>query len=304
MKVKSGDTILLIATARSVTPLELQPFVNWAQTRGLRIEFAPNLFEIDNQFAGNDEQRAQDLLWALQHPTATAVFCARGGYGTIRTIKLLEENLQFQETTIAALMENQWTRKLFVGFSDVTVLHAWLNANNWISLHGPVAVQWAREDFIQTREALEYALFEGKVFIDTKGLEVLNSAPFTANLVGGNLSLIYSLLSTPYRVEWENAVLLIEDLDEYLYHVDRMMQSLESADLFSSAKAIIVGGMSEMKDNAVPFGENAVDIIRKIASKHQIPVIFGVSVGHLSTNYSVFLGTSITFDGRFLIQNP
>ena len=109
MKIKSGDTILLIATARSVTQTELQPFVNWAQTRGLRIEFAPNLFEIDNQFAGNDEQRAQDLLWALQHPTATAVFCARGGYGTIRTINFLEEKLQFQLTTIAALMENQWT---------------------------------------------------------------------------------------------------------------------------------------------------------------------------------------------------
>ncbi len=184
------------------------------------------------------------------------------------------------------------------------MLHAWLNKNNWISLHGPVAVQWAKEDFIQTREALENALFEGKVDIDTKGLEVLNTATFSAKLVGGNLSLIYSILSTPFRVEWENAVLLIEDLDEYLYHVDRMMQTLESANLFNSAKAILVGGMSEMRDNPVPFGENAVDIIRKIASKHQIPVIFGVPIGHLSTNYSVFLGTSITFDGRFLIQNP
>lgn len=303
MKVKSGDTVLLIATARSVTQAELQPFVNWAKSHELHVEFAPNLFEIDNQFAGTDQQRAEDLLWALQHPTATAVFCARGGYGTIRTIKYLEDNLKFQGLEVASLMQNQWTKKLFVGFSDVTVLHAWLNSNNWISLHGPVAVQWAKEDFIQTREALENALFTGKVLIDIKGLEVLNPAPFTANLVGGNLSLIYSLLSTPYCVEWENAVLLIEDLDEYLYHVDRMMQSLESADLFTSAKAMIVGGMSEMKDNAVPFGENAVDIIRKIASKHQIPVIFGVPIGHLSTNYSVFLGTSITFDGRFLIQN-
>lgn len=303
MKIKSGDTVLLIATARSVTQVELQPFLHWAQDHRLLVEFAPNLFEVDNQFAGTDQQRAEDLLWALQHPTATAVFCARGGYGTIRTIKFLENFIQLQGSTIASLMQNQWTRKLFIGFSDVTVLHAWLNNNNWISLHGPVAVQWGKEDFTETQTALENALFTKQISIDTQNLEVLNAVPFTANLVGGNLSLIFSLLSTPYRVKWENAALLIEDLDEYLYHVDRMMQSLESADLFTSAKAILVGGMSEMRDNSVPFGENAVEIIRKIASKYQIPVIFGVPIGHLSTNYSVFLGTSITFDGRFLIQN-
>jgi muramoyltetrapeptide carboxypeptidase len=303
MKIKSGDTVLLIATARSVTQVELQPFLHWAQEHRLLVEFAPNLFEVDNQFAGTDQQRAEDLLWALQHPTATAVFCARGGYGTIRTIKFLENFIQLQGSTIASLMQNQWTRKLFIGFSDVTVLHAWLNNNNWISLHGPVAVQWGKEDFSETQTALENALFTKQISIDTQNLEVLNAAPFTANLVGGNLSLIFSLLSTPYRVKWENAALLIEDLDEYLYHVDRMMQSLESADLFTSAKAILVGGMSEMRDNSVPFGENAVEIIRKIALKYQIPVIFGVPIGHLSTNYSVFLGTSITFDGRFLIQN-
>lgn len=303
MKIKSGDTVLLIATARSVTQVELQPFLHWAQDHRLLVEFAPNLFEVDNQFAGTDQQRAEDLLWALQHPTATAVFCARGGYGTIRTIKFLENFIQLQGSTIASLMQNQWTRKLFIGFSDVTVLHAWLNNNNWISLHGPVAVQWGKEDFSETQTALENALFTKQISIDTQNLEVLNAAPFTANLVGGNLSLIFSLLSTPYRVKWENAALLIEDLDEYLYHVDRMMQSLESADLFTSAKAILVGGMSEMRDNSVPFGENAVEIIRKIALKYQIPVIFGVPIGHLSTNYSVFLGTSITFDGRFLIQN-
>ncbi|MFM1791875.1 MAG: muramoyltetrapeptide carboxypeptidase [Bacteroidota bacterium] len=303
MKIKSGDTVLLIATARSVTQVELQPFLHWAQEHRLLVEFAPNLFEVDNQFAGTDQQRAEDLLWALQHPTATAVFCARGGYGTIRTIKFLENFIQLQGSTIASLMQNQWTRKLFIGFSDVTVLHAWLNNNNWISLHGPVAVQWGKEDFTETQTALENALFTKQISIDTQNLEVLNAAPFTANLVGGNLSLIFSLLSTPYRVKWENAALLIEDLDEYLYHVDRMMQSLESADLFTSAKAILVGGMSEMRDNSVPFGENAVEIIRKIALKYQIPVIFGVPIGHLSTNYSVFLGTSITFDGRFLIQN-
>lgn len=303
MKIKSGDTVLLIATARSVTQVELQPFLHWAQEHRLLVEFAPNLFEVDNQFAGTDQQRAEDLLWALQHPTATAVFCARGGYGTIRTIKFLENFIQLQGSTIASLMQNQWTRKLFIGFSDVTVLHAWLNNNNWISLHGPVAVQWGKEDFSETQTALENALFTKQISIDTQNLEVLNAVPFTANLVGGNLSLIFSLLSTPYRVKWENAALLIEDLDEYLYHVDRMMQSLESADLFTSAKAILVGGMSEMRDNSVPFGENAVEIIRKIALKYQIPVIFGVPIGHLSTNYSVFLGTSITFDGRFLIQN-
>jgi len=302
-KVKAGDTVVIIATARWVTTQDISAFLSWAASHALNVELSPNLFEVHHQFAGSDQQRADDLLWALTHPTATAVFCARGGYGTLRTLKQMLEQLTFDEKNIDGLMRSQWKKKLFIGFSDVTVLHSWLNSYGWISLHGPVVNQWNNEGFSDTLFSLEKAIFTGRSQLDVSHLPQINAKPFEAELVGGNLSLVYSLLATPFRINWQNRVLLLEDLDEYLYHIDRMMQTLESSGLFASAQAIIVGGMTEMRDNTVPFGDNAVDIIRKIASKYSIPVIFNVPIGHLSTNYSVFLGTSITFDGRFLSQN-
>lgn len=259
MKIKSGDTILLIATARFVTPADVKPFLQWADEKGLIVEVSPNLFKVENQFAGSDEDRAQDLLWAFTHPSATAVFCARGGYGTLRTVKKLEEILAGQGYGIplSGLIQQQWNRKLRVGFSDVTVLHSLLNKYQWVSLHAPVAVQWGNPSFDDSLLALEEALFRGTVKMDVFHLNKIHDKPFSGKLLGGNLSLIYALLATPYSTDWQNAVLLIEDVDEYLYHIDRMLQSLDSAGVFRQLTAIIVGGMSDMKDNALPFGMNA-----------------------------------------------
>jgi len=300
--IKSGDTVLILATARSISEEEILPFCNWATSKGLKVERAPNLFQKVHQFAGNDQQRAEDLLWALSHPTAAAVFCARGGYGSLRTIKKLTEisiknQPNFNETEAFASI---WKPKLFVGFSDVTVLHSWLNKNNWVSLHGPVVAQWSNNDFEETLYSLEQAVFEGKVAIKIEPLPSVK--PFTGRLVGGNLSLIYALQGTKYQIQTQNAVLLLEDLDEYLYHVDRMLQSLDLAEVFHNVRAIIVGGMSQMHDNQIPFGKTAEDIIRETIAKYQIPAIFNVPIGHLSTNNSVFLGTDITFDGIQISQ--
>lgn len=301
--IKSGDTILVLATARCINSQEVEPFLKWAATKGLNVELAPNLFEVEHQFAGSDLQRAEDLLWALSHPSATAVFCARGGYGTLRTVKKLESILldSKQIDTNNLQFQSSWKQKLFIGFSDVTVLHSWLNSNHWISLHGPVVAQWSNENFTDTLLSLERAIFDGEVTIKIDGHSDVPS--FTGKLVGGNLSLIYALLGTKYRLQTENAVLLIEDLDEYLYHIDRMMQSLECSGILSNIRALLVGGLSKMNDNQIPFGKSAQEIIKEITDKYQFPVIFDVPIGHLSTNNSVFLGTSVTFDGNQLSQS-
>ena len=306
MKLKTGDTVLIIATARCVIENDIVSFLTWAEAKGLKVELAPNLFAVENQFAGSDQQRAQDLIWALSHPKASAVFCARGGYGTIRTIreleKIIESSAEWHES-LESLMTSQWKHKLFVGFSDVTVLHSWLNRFNWVSVHGPVVTQWSLTDFSKTLNSLEIALFEGLVELDVQDCFMLNAKPFSGKLVGGNLSLMYALLATPYRINTVNTVLILEDLDEYLYHLDRMMQTLDLSGALSNIQALIVGGMSEMKDNPTSFGHSAFDIIHQVVSKYSIPVIFDVQIGHLSTNNSVFMGASITFDGRYLLQS-
>lgn len=296
--LESGDTILLIAPARKVTKNELQPFFHWAKTHNLLVEEAPNLYQDFHQFAGNDEQRATDLIWALKHPTAKAIFCARGGYGSIRT--LLNIQSQFPDPSTFSAYKKKW----LVGFSDITTIHAWLNQNGWESIHAPVAVQWNDSpEFQLSLKSLEQVLFKQQVSIDTSNLLIYNNKKFNGKLIGGNLSLVYAMQgSSIFNLE-NYPVLLIEDLDEYHYHIDRMIKSLEFNGVFQKISALLVGGISDLKDNTIPFGLELQHTLREIAEKYQIPVIFGLPVGHLPLNLSVILGANITFDGTSLKQN-
>jgi len=130
--LKPGDTVVLIAPARSVIETDIVSFRNWVAEQGWHLELSPYLFAVQNQFAGEDEMRAKDLAWALSHPTAKAVFTARGGYGAMRTLEALEHLVG---------NVNHWLiqqhPKWFVGFSDMTTIHLWLNGQDWCSVHGP-----------------------------------------------------------------------------------------------------------------------------------------------------------------------
>ncbi|MDR2938540.1 MAG: LD-carboxypeptidase, partial [Prevotellaceae bacterium] len=117
-------------------------------------------------------------------------------------------------------------------------------------------------------------------------------------LVGGNLSIIYSLQGTPYSLLPDNAILFIEDLDEYLYHIDRMMMNLELSGALRKIKGVLVGGMSDMRDNAIPFGKNALEIIREHAEKFNIPVAFNFPAGHQKPNTALRLGAEIKLEVR------
>jgi muramoyltetrapeptide carboxypeptidase len=134
--------------------------------------------------------------------------------------------------------------------------------------------------------------------------QVVHLKSFTGQLVGGNLSLIYASLGTPLQPIATNKVLLIEDLDEYLYHIDRMIRSCKNAGLFQDIKALLVGSMIDMKDNAVPFGKSPKEIILEALGDKGFPILFDVEIGHDQRNHSVKLGCDITFDCSNLIQEP
>ena len=297
--LQSGDTILVIAPARKVQKTELKAFFEWAGQRGFIVEESPNLYQEFHQFAGTDLQRAEDLKWAITHPYAKAVFCARGGYGSIRTL------LTFQDLNpnLAHNLSNI-PHKWFIGFSDVTVLHFWLNNLDWPTIHAPVAVQWNDTDeFLQSLNALETVLFKQKVEITTDNLLIFNKKHFSGKLVGGNLSLIYSLQGSPLFKPENKPVLFIEDLDEYQYHVDRMLTTLVHNGVFENISALLVGGVSDLKDNTIPFGISHESYLQELALKFNIPIICGLPCGHLPVNLSLILGANITFDGHLLSQN-
>lgn len=299
--LQPGDTVLLIAPARSVVPSDIQPFIQWVELNEWKLELSPNLFCIKDQFAGDDAERASDLHWALSHPKAKAIFSARGGYGAVRTLEALSHLVGNLDVWLAAQ-----TLKWFVGFSDMTTIHLWLQKNNWASIHGPVATQWGltHESVQNNIDSLTQTLKGVRQSMSLIHSQVVHLKSFTGQLVGGNLSLIYASLGTPLQPIATNKVLLIEDLDEYLYHIDRMIRSCKNAGLFQDIKALLVGSMIDMKDNAVPFGKSPKEIIMEAVGDMGFPILFDVEIGHDQRNHSVKLGCNITFDCSNLIQEP
>jgi muramoyltetrapeptide carboxypeptidase len=267
--LKPGDTVLVIAPARKVAKEELYAFFQWASAQGFIVEESPNLYQEFHQFSGTDMQRTQDLIWAVAHPTAKAVFCARGGYGSMRTLFALKE------LNPALLIDlRNFTPKWFIGFSDVTVLHFWLNNLGWPTIHAPVAVQWNNSnEFLQSLNSLEMVLFKQKVEINTDKLMIFNKKEFNGKLLGGNLSLIYSLQGSNLFQLNNKTVLFIEDLDEYQYHIDRMITTLLNNCVFDKISALLVGGISELKDNTIPFGISHLSTLEEIANNFNIPII-------------------------------
>ena len=324
-----GDTVLLIAPSRSVSEADVGAFSGWVKAQGWKLEYAPNLFEVEHQFAGSDQHRAEDVIWAITHPTAKAIFTARGGYGCVRTVSKAEElsnAMQGQlrggdslgeyplegnamtsgvnlDSGLVQLLKHS-PAKWLVGFSDITWLHLLFSKANFQSIHGPVATQWnLMHGYIdQNISHLAKTLQGGDVSLDISNSDVVRSKPFAGELVGGNLSLLYASLGTPVQPNTTGKVLFIEDLDEYYYHVDRMLFSLKLAGLFDGIKGLLVGSMIDMNDNAVPFGRAVKTMITELLAGYDFPIVFDVPVGHDEENISIKLGAECNFENSILTQ--
>ena len=300
-----GDTILLIAPSRSVSESDLAAFSRWVSAQGWLLEYAPNLFEVEHQFAGSDQHRAEDLVWAITHPTAKAIFTARGGYGCVRTVSKAEE-LCDAMVGISSLIEllKQSPAKWLVGFSDITWLHLLFAKANFQSIHGPVATQWnlTHGHIDQNISHLAKTLMGDIVSLDLSSSDVVRSKPFAGELVGGNLSLLYASLGTSVQPNTAGKVLFIEDLDEYYYHIDRMLFSLKLAGLFDGIQGLLVGSMIDMNDNSVPFGRSVKTMITELLACYDFPIIFDVPVGHDEENISIKLGADCNFENSILTQ--
>ena len=280
-------------------------FSRWVSAQGWRLEYAPNLFEVEHQFAGSDQHRAEDLIWAITHPTAKAIFTARGGYGCVRTVSKAEE-LCDSMGGMSSLIEllKQSPAKWLVGFSDITWLHLLFAKANFQSIHGPVATQWnlTHGHIDQNISHLAKTLMGDFVSLDLSNSDVVRSKPFAGELVGGNLSLLYASLGTSVQPNTAGKVLFIEDLDEYYYHIDRMLFSLKLAGLFDGIQGLLVGSMIDMNDNSVPFGRSVKTMITELLACYDFPIIFDVPVGHDEENISIKLGADCNFENSILTQ--
>ena len=281
--LQKGDTVAILATARKHIVKSMQPTIDLLESWGLHVVIGKSIGLEENQLAGSDEQRAADLQEQLNNPNIKAIWCARGGYGTVRVVDLID---------FTAFKKSP---KWLVGFSDVTVLHNHLNTMGYKSIHGimPISLAKASKEAI---ESLRLSLFGQPLqyAIDPHPMNRLGKA--TGQLVGGNLSILYSVLGSPSAIDCTDKILYIEDLDEYLYHIDRMMMNLKRNGCLESLKGIIVGSMTDMKDNDIPWGKNALEIVQDVTKQYNIPVIFNFPAGHIHDNRALILGNNVTID--------
>lgn len=307
--LRPGDTIAIVPTARAISVEELQDGIALAESWGLRVKLGAGIGRKHFQQAGTGPERAADLQAALNDPAVRAIWCARGGYGTIHLLEHLDLSVLRRDP------------KWIVGFSDITVLHNALHNLGVASLHAqmPFNIGGKTEE---TRTSLRDALFgeaveatshelratspnAGKLAVRGSWLEA-RSGTCEGELIGGNLSLLYALRGTPYDIDPRGKILFLEDLDELLYHLDRMVQNLKHGGWFRELAGLIVGGMSDMHDKnpADPFGLTAEQIIRDAVAPYGYPVCFGFPAGHIDDNRALVLGRTaklkVTRDGATL----
>ncbi|MBM3404889.1 MAG: LD-carboxypeptidase [Bacteroidetes bacterium] len=282
--LKKGDRIGVVSPARKVTFPEIHHAIKTFQGWGLEPVLAMNVLAGENQFAGSDQQRIRDLQQMMDDDTIRAVICTRGGYGTVRVIDHLDFT-RFRKNP-----------KWIIGFSDITVLHARINQRlHTETIHGIMPFNFSEEAPVkESIELLRSALFGEPVSYHFKPHPFSRPGNAKGKLAGGNLSILYSLMGSEDEIETEGKILFLEDLDEYLYHVDRMMMNLLRAGKLNHLNGLLVGGMNDMKDNAVPFGKSAYEIIAGITERFDYPVGFGFPAGHEPLNKALILGREIT----------
>jgi muramoyltetrapeptide carboxypeptidase len=281
--LKAGETVAIVCTARKFFPEDAKPAIDLLESWGLKVKLGNTIGLNNCQLGGTDTERAADFQAQLDDENVKAIWCARGGYGTVRIIDALDFT-KFKKHP-----------KWIMGFSDVTVLHSQLNVERVATLHSimPFTVPTAPE---VVKETLRKALFGETISysIPSKSYDVKGSA--SGELVGGNISILYSLLGSKSAIDTKDKILFIEDLDEYLYHIDRMMYNLKRNGYFENVKGIIVGSMADMHDNEIPFGQNEVQIITEIAKENRIPIAFQFPAGHQSDNRTLILGKQVDFE--------
>ncbi len=282
--LKQGDAVYILSTARKITLDEIQPAIQAFESWGLKVIIGKTIGKEWRQFAGTDAERKADFQTALDDNTVKAIICARGGYGTVRMM----DDLNYDE-----FMKNP---KWVVGFSDITFLHVHISNSIGIqTLQGlmpfsfpkatPVAIESLRNELFGIRNTYEVAPDPLNRTGTGKGI-----------LIGGNLSILYSITGTKSGMNTSGKILFLEDLDEYLYHVDRMLMNLKRSGKLHDLAGLVVGGFTEMKDNKVPFGITAYEIIAEHVAEYNYPVCYGFPAGHVEDNRALVIGGTYQLD--------
>ncbi len=284
-RLRPGDAVSIVAPSGPFDRATFERGLAVVSSMGFTPRFDDRIFSRWRYLAGPDEARR--ALWeeAVADPETTALWCARGGYGATRLLGSL---------SLRTLVSRP---KLLVGFSDVTALHAAVNARGLRSLHGPVVTQLSGQP-PEVLDRLRRALLSAQPPAPLAALPARRLVPGTATglLFGGNLAVFSRLAGTPYLPSLSGAVLLLEDVGERPYRIDRMWTHLRAAGAFDGLRGVAVGDLVRCEE---PEGDySALDVVEDLCRELGVPAAAGFPVGHGNVNHPVPLGARVRLDAE------
>lgn len=276
-KLKKGDTIGIISPAGVVKEHDkFDRAKAYIESKGFNVKAAPHALDKKDYLAGSDEHRLADLVNFFNDPEVNAIFCSRGGYGTLRIIDKLPE----------------LPPKILVGFSDITSL---LNNLNFVTFHGPLELyDFSKEPVNSYTEEIFWKVLMGEVKIpfsyqNPYEYHCINPGQVKGKLVGGNLAIICAMLASPYCVDFTDNILLLEDVGEPLYKIDRLLVQLRLAGVFEKVAGVLFAESTDV---------DSLELVKEYFSGYNFPVGYGFPAGHSEYKVTLPIGVDYFFDSE------
>ncbi len=278
-RLHSISTIGLVATARWMDLNDLQPAIQWLNSQGIEVKLAGNIDEKFGQLAGTGDQKALEFNDLLHDTEVDALWAVRGGYGSVKVIDLIDWDFWIKRP------------KPLIGFSDVTIIHAKATKRGIPTVHGEMLLNFLKDGKIQQGIQPSLEIASGKSWSwSWENHSFQRNGNAQGILVGGNLSVLVSNIDSISEFDYRGKILILEDLDEYIYHIDRMMETLKRSGRLAKLAGLVVGGLTDMKDHQVPFGKTVEEVVWEAVSEYKYPVAFGAPFGHIPHQLPVRLG--------------
>ncbi len=281
--LQPGDLIALVAPAKSIDKELVLNAARFFESKGYQVEIGTHCTGEHHYFSGTDEERTADFQKAIDNPNVKAIICARGGYGSIRILDRVN--------WAAFLRDPKWV----VGFSDITVFHQHIQRLEMQSIHGTMPLNFG-ENTTESLNSLIAALEGREISVEIPSSPSNKLGITEGILMGGNLSIIHGLIGTDAQPDYTDSILFIEDLCEQIYHIDRIFYSLAKSGILDKIKGLIVGGMTEMKDTLVPFGQSVEEVILSHFTYRKTPIVFDFPAGHIEDNRALILGAKVALN--------
>jgi len=283
--LKVGDTVAIVAPSGILknNEDEVQQAIKLLKSWGLHAVVGKHVFNQADHFAGTDNERCEDLQNAMDNPQISAIWCAKGGYGTVRIL----DKLDFSEFR----QHPKW----IIGYSDITALHNLVHKEGFQSLHALMCISLTKnlKDIKESLDTFKSAIFGHPENYTLEGSSFNKVGETSGELIGGNLTVLHTMLGSKTSLDTSGKILFIEEIGEYKYHIDRMLQSMKRAGYFDNLNGLIVGNMSKMRKNTTLWGTSAEELIIDALEEYDFPIAFNMPAGHEKDNRALVLGRKV-----------